>query len=87
MKVVFPIDLASLDFLKNVSRLFSEKVFFISTFALANLLIRDLESSRSFGKHFDVLLLSRYTALRKIACFICRHVCSLLTLLQLKRII
>lgn len=52
MKVVFPIDLASLDFLKNVSFLFSETVF-ISTFALANLLIRALESSGSFGEYFE----------------------------------
>lgn len=68
MKVVFPINLVSLDFLKNISFLFSEKVF-ISTFALANLLIRNLESSGSFGEHFDVPLLSRYDALRTIVFF------------------
>ena len=85
-KLFFPLTLLLLTFWKMYPFCFLKR-FFISTFALANLLIRDLESSRSFGKHFDVLLLSRYTALRKIACFICRQICSLLTLLQLKRII
>lgn len=63
MKVVFPIDLVSLDFWKNIPFLFSEKIL-ISTFVLASLLVRDLESSRSFKECFDVSLLSRYNALR-----------------------
>lgn len=68
MKVVFPIDLAYLDFLKNESFLFSEKVF-TSAFAFANIFVRDLESRGSFGEHFDVPLSSRYNALRTIVFF------------------
>lgn len=68
-KLFFPLTLLLLTLWKIYPYLFSEKVF-ILTFALANLLIRDTESSGSFGEHFDVPLVRRYDALGTIAFFI-----------------